>query len=70
MNKKTALPLEGIETLEDILAMAKDEKREILRLWKERKAREAKSGRGGKRQPKCIFQVRFRQVFIRLNRSR
>ena len=44
MNKRNALPPEGvesIETTEDILAMAKDEKREILRLWKERKAREA-----------------------------
>ena len=58
MNKRNALPPEGvesIETTEDILAMAKDEKREILRLWKERKAREAKSGRGGKRQPSGKF---------------
>lgn len=59
MNKKTTLPPEGvggIETIEDILAMAKDEKREILRLWKERKAREVKSGRGGKRQPSGKFE--------------
>ena len=59
MNKRNAWPPEGvesIETTEDILAMAKDEKREILRLWKERKAREAKSGRGGKRQPSGKFE--------------
>ena len=43
MNKKTTLPPEGvggIETIEDILAMA----------------REAKSGRGGKRQPSGKFE--------------
>lgn len=59
MNKKTTLPpdsAKGIETIEDILAMAKDEKREILRLWKERKAREAKSGRGGKKQTSGKFE--------------
>lgn len=53
MNKKTTLPpdgAKGIETLEDILAMTIDEKRELLRLWKERKAREAKPGRGDRRQ--------------------
>lgn len=39
MNKKTTLPpdgAKGIETIEDILAMSEDEKRELLRLWKER----------------------------------
>ncbi len=55
MNKKTTLPLEGIETLEDILAMTVAEKREILRLLKERKAREAKPSHGGKRQTSGKF---------------
>jgi len=51
MNEKITLPpdcAKGIETLDDILAMTIDEKRELLRLWEGRKAREAKPGRGGK----------------------
>lgn len=59
MNKKTTLPpdgAKGIETIEDILAMSEDEKRELLRLRKERKAREAKPGRGGKRQTSGKFE--------------
>lgn len=59
MNKKTTLPpdgAKGIETLEDILAMTKDEKRELLRWWKEKEAREAKPGRGGKRHTSGKFE--------------
>lgn len=51
MNKRNALPLsgvEGIETIEDILAMTVAEKRELLRWWKDKKARESKPGCGGK----------------------
>ena len=51
MNKRNALPPEGvesIETIEDILAMSEDEKRELLRWWKDKKARESKPGCGGK----------------------
>lgn len=39
MNRRIMFPpegVEGIETIEDILAMSEDEKRELLRLWKER----------------------------------
>lgn len=47
MNKKTTLPpdgAKGIETIEDILAMSEDEKRELLRLWKERQQTVEKCG--------------------------
>lgn len=59
MNRKITLPPEGvesIETIEDILAMTVAEKRELLRWWKERKAIEAKPGRGGKRQTSGKFE--------------
>ena len=47
MNKKTTLPpdgVEGIKALEDILAMTEEEKRELLRLWKERQQTAQKCG--------------------------
>ena len=59
MYKRNALPLsgvEGIETIEDILTMTVAENRELLRWWKDKKARESKPGRGGKRQTSGKFE--------------
>lgn len=59
MNEKITLPPEGvesIETIEDILTMTVAEKRELLRWWKDKKARESKPGRGGKRQTSGKFE--------------
>lgn len=47
MNKKATLPpegVEGIETIEDILALTETEKRELLRWWKERQQTAQKCG--------------------------
>lgn len=47
MNKRNALPpesVESIETIEDILEMTVAEKRELLRLWKERQQTAQKCG--------------------------
>ena len=51
MNRKIMFPpesVESIETIEDILTMTVAEKRELLRWWKDKKARESKPGCGGK----------------------
>ncbi len=59
MNRKIMFPpesVESIETIEDILTMTVAEKRELLRWWKDKKARESKPSHGGKRQPNGKFE--------------